>query len=115
MEHFSFIASLAALAVSCITIWSKVSHPVVDNREQIQQLKDLHRDEITQLETRIQKLETKVQHDWDSFEKQETVNSMLLKSQWAIMSHLLDGNHTAQLTACRDEAEKLLFKKGGSV
>ncbi|WP_305177860.1 hypothetical protein [Faecalibaculum rodentium] len=115
MEHFSFIASLAALAVSCLTIWGKVTHPVVDNREQIQTLKDLHREETQALEARIQKLESKIQHDWDSFAKQEDVNSMLLKSQWAIMSHLLDGNHTAQLTACRDEAEKLLFKKGGSV
>lgn len=115
MENFSFVVSLAALAVSCITIWGKVTHPVVDNRESIQQLKDLHREETTALEARIQKLETKVQNDWTSFEKQEIVNEMLLKSQWAIMSHLLDGNHTSQLTACRDEAETLLFKKGGSV
>lgn len=115
MEHISFIASLAALIVSGITIWGKASRPVVDNREQIQQLKDQHREETADLEERIHKLETKVQQDWNSFERQELVNSMLLKSQWAIMSHLLDGNHTAQLTACRDEAEKLLFKKGGSL
>lgn len=115
MDNFSFIASVAALALTCVNLWSKVTHPVVDNKEQIQALKDQHRDEIQLLETRISKLETKIEHDWQSFEKQESVNSMLLKSQWAIMSHLLDGNHTAQLTACRDEAEKLLFEKGGSV
>ncbi|WP_290450785.1 hypothetical protein [Faecalibaculum rodentium] len=115
MEHFSFIASLAALAVSCLTVWGKLTHPVTDNREHIQELKDRHREETQALEARIQRLETKVQNDWDSFAKQETVNGLLLKSQWAIMSHLLDGNHISQLTECRDEAEKLLFKKGGSV
>lgn len=104
MEHFSFIASMAALCLTLMNIWGKMSRPVENNKEQIQSLTD-----------RIGKLEDKIQRDWNSFNKQENVNAVLLKSQWAIMSHLLDGNHTQQLESCKDEVEKMFINKGSSL
>lgn len=104
MEHFSFIASLAALVLTVMNIWGKVSHPVADNHKA-----------IADLEARLEKVEQKIDRDWQSFERQESVNEMLLKSQWAIMAHLLDGNHTSQLQACKNETEHFLLKKGGGL
>lgn len=103
-KWLSVICTAATFLLTLLNIWKGVKHPVKDNHEAIRDLS-----------SRVAVLEKKVENDWSSFEEQESVNALILKSQWAIMSHLLDGNHTKQLTACRDEAETMLFKKGGSL
>jgi hypothetical protein len=103
-EILALVCTIATLCLTLLNIWKGVNHPMKDSQ-----------DRITALEERVNSLEAHAQEEIDSFEEQEKVNTMLLKSQWAIMSHLLDSNHTKQLTECRDEAEQLIFKKGGSL
>jgi hypothetical protein len=102
MSYLTIICTISTLMLTILNIWKGVNHPVKDLEKRVETI-----------EEKIQRLDQKSERDWQAFQEQEKVNSMLLKSQWAIMSHLLDGNHTKDLEECKNEAAELLFKKGG--
>lgn len=109
--YVSIIGALISIAVGCLAIWDKAKHPIKKNTLDIADLEA----KVSTLREQVDKLREKRKGIYDSLEAQAEINKALLKSQWAIMAHLVDGNHTEQLKECKAEAEKLLFEKGASV
>lgn len=104
MSNLTLVCTLATLVLTILNIYKGLSHPVRDLSKRLDALED-----------KVNRLNEKTVHDWNSFKEQERVNAMLLKSMCALMSHELDGNHTKQLQECKDEIEDLIFKKGGGL
>lgn len=74
------------------------------------------------LNNRIERLEDKVEEhdrylhkDDESMKEQAEINSLLLKSLHALLSHDLDGNNNKELEKCREEIKDRLYKEGGQI
>ncbi len=88
-------------AVAVVVKFWKWAHKTSD--ENAQSLGDMMR-WLESDKRRIEALET-------NQEEADRQNKLLLKAVVSLMSHELDGNHTAQLASTRDEIQNYLIEK----
>ena len=66
------------------------------------------RDQITE---QVEKHEQRLDRDHKRLSELETSDRLIMRGVMQLMSHEIDGNHTAQLRETRDDMEKYLINK----
>lgn len=66
---------------------------------------------IAALETRMEKAESKLDNDYERFEKYEQGNRIVQQSLLALMEHALDGNSVDKLREAKDDLQNYLIQK----
>lgn len=108
MEHLEpallWVAGIAAALVTIGGFFGKMSQPYKALLKRIEKL-----------EHDGEERDKKLIHDHDSFQKQEEINVMTLKSLSVIMKHFADNNHTGELGKLAHEVDDLVYKRSGSL
>lgn len=62
-------------------------------------------------DTMLKEHEKKLESDHKRLNELEESNKIMMQSMLAIMSHLIDGNHTDQLQKARDDLQDYLIRR----
>jgi len=104
---FEAIIMIASLLTSICTIWGfakKITKPYTDLV-----------DRVETLEERTTRCESFIKYDDEAISEQQDINRLILKSNHALLSHMLDGNNTKEMETCKAEIQERLFNAGGQI
>lgn len=104
---FAFILAICSAIITIaavVGIFSKVvskSHQAVIEQEQ----------RVGKIEKRITKMEKYLKNDYDAIQLNKDVDRILMKSQLALLSHLINGDSIDKMNEAKNELEEFLIKK----
>ena len=75
------------------------------------QQSDENNETLKNLETYLASDKRRIERLEESYEKNDTENKLILRALNRLLTHEIDGNHTEQLEAIRDEIHDYLIEK----